>query len=160
MISLNGKYFTTFHQNNTNYSCLSFRHYLLYGPPNTPYHNGIYHGKLRFPPEYPFRPPSFYMITPNGRFETNTKICLSISDYHPNSWNPTWNMSTILTALLSFMTENRMTTGALHSTDSYKRMMARKTLSWNLKNPQFVELFPEVAEVSFCSIVNVIQLTF
>lgn len=87
------------------------------------------------------------MITPSGRFETNTKICLSISDYHPNSWNPTWNMSTILTALLSFMTENRMTTGAIHSTDSYKRMMARKTFAWNLKNPQFVELFPEVAEV-------------
>ena len=58
---------------------------------------------LRFPAEYPFRPPSIYMITPNGRFKPNTRLCLSISDFHPDTWNPSWSVSTILTGLLSFM---------------------------------------------------------
>lgn len=34
---------------------------------------GYYHGKLIFPREFPFRPPSIYMITPSGRFKCNTR---------------------------------------------------------------------------------------
>lgn len=56
-----------------------------------------------FPKEYPFKPPRIIMITPNGRFQTNTRLCLSISDFHPDTWNPAWSVSTILTGLLSFM---------------------------------------------------------
>ena len=29
--------------------------------------------QLVFPPEYPMKPPAIYMITPNGRFHTNTR---------------------------------------------------------------------------------------
>lgn len=79
------------------------RHYVVTGPETTPYEGGHYHGKLVFPKEFPFKPPSIYMITPNGRFKTNTRLCLSISDFHPDTWNPAWSVSTILTGLLSFM---------------------------------------------------------
>ena len=34
---------------------------------------GRYHGKVVFPNEYPFKPPSIYMLTPNGRFETGRR---------------------------------------------------------------------------------------
>lgn len=37
------------------------------------YSGGYYHGKLIFPREFPFKPPSIYMITPNGRFKCNTR---------------------------------------------------------------------------------------
>jgi ubiquitin-conjugating enzyme E2 J2 len=40
----------------------------------------VYHGKIKFPEEYPFKPPGISMITPNGRFATNKKICMSMSD--------------------------------------------------------------------------------
>ena len=53
--------------------------------------------RLIFPAEFPFKPPSIYMTTPSGRFKTNTRLCLSISDYHPDTWNPAWSVSTILT---------------------------------------------------------------
>lgn len=79
------------------------RHYVVCGPENTPYEGGYYHGKLVFPREFPFKPPSIYMITPSGRFKPNTRLCLSISDFHPDNWNPAWSVSTILTGLLSFM---------------------------------------------------------
>ncbi|VDO97447.1 unnamed protein product [Soboliphyme baturini] len=78
-------------------------HYVIEGPPNTPYDGGFYYGKLVFPSEYPFKPPSIYILTPNGRFHTNTRLCLSISDFHPDTWNPGWSVGTILTGLLSFM---------------------------------------------------------
>lgn len=79
------------------------RHYVVCGPESTPYEGGFYHGKLIFPKEFPFKPPAIYMTTPNGRFRTNTRLCLSISDFHPDTWNPAWSVSTILMALLSFM---------------------------------------------------------
>ena len=44
-------------------------HYLLEGPDDTPYAGGWYHGKLKFTPEYPFKPPGILMFTPSGRFE-------------------------------------------------------------------------------------------
>lgn len=84
-------------------------HYLIYGPPNSPYHNGLYHGKLVFPRDYPYRPPAIYIVTPNGRFKTNTKLCLSMSDFHPETWNPLWSVSSILQGLLSFMLEDTVT---------------------------------------------------
>ena len=58
------------------------------------------------------------MITPNGRFKTNQKLCLSISDFHPDTWNPAWSVSTILTGLLSFMLESTPTSGSTESSDA------------------------------------------
>ena len=53
-------------------------HYCVTGPEQSPYYGGIYHGKLVFPAEFPFKPPSIYIITPNGRFKCNTRLCLSM----------------------------------------------------------------------------------
>jgi len=53
-------------------------HYVVTGPEQSPYHGGLYHGKLVFPSEFPFKPPSIYMITPNGRFKVNSRLCLSM----------------------------------------------------------------------------------
>jgi len=50
-----------------------------------PYAGGQYHGKLIFPSDYPYKPPAIMMLTPNGRFNTNTRLCLSMSDFHPES---------------------------------------------------------------------------
>lgn len=41
-------------------------------------------------------------LAQSGRFETQTKICLSISSYHPEHWQPSWSMRTALTALIAF----------------------------------------------------------
>lgn len=118
-------------------------HYVVRGPENTPYEGGFYHGKLIFPGEFPFQPPSIYMTTPNGRFKVNTKLCLSISDFHPDTWNPAWSVSTILTGLLSFMIENSPTLGSITTTDYEKKHLAAQSLEYNLKDKIFCELFPE-----------------
>lgn len=84
------------------------------------------------------------MFTPNGRFKTNKRLCLSISDFHPDTWNPAWSISTILTGLLSFMLENTPTLGSIESTLREKQKYARDSLEFNLKNEIFCELFPDV----------------
>ncbi|XP_003403106.1 ubiquitin-conjugating enzyme E2 J2-like [Bombus affinis] len=121
-------------------------HYVVKGPEKTPYEGGFYHGKLIFPVEFPFQPPSIYMTTPNGRFKVNTRLCLSISDFHPDTWNPAWSVSTILTGLLSFMIENSPTMGSINTSDHEKKQFAAQSLEYNLKDKLFCELFPETVE--------------
>lgn len=143
---------------------------MVIGPEKTPYEGGFYHGKLIFPGEFPFQPPSIYMTTPNGRFKINTRLCLSISDFHPDTWNPAWSVSTILTGLLSFMVhslkyfdsviseryliivlrlqiEKSPTLGSINTTDYEKRQLAAQSLEYNLRDKMFCELFPETVEV-------------
>ncbi|KAL7728126.1 hypothetical protein ACLKA6_002262 [Drosophila palustris] len=119
-------------------------HYCVKGPEDSPYYGGYYHGTLLFPREFPFKPPSIYMLTPNGRFKINTRLCLSISDFHPDTWNPTWCVGTILTGLLSFMLESTPTLGSIESSNYDKQMLAQKSLAFNLRNTNFCELFPDI----------------
>jgi ubiquitin-conjugating enzyme E2 J2 len=106
-------------------------HYILTGPPETPYEGGQYWGTLMFPPDYPFAPPAIRMHTPSGRFQPSTRLCLSISDFHPKSFNPAWEVSTILTGLLSFMTGEEMTTGSVRASETERKLFARRTKWWN-----------------------------
>jgi ubiquitin-conjugating enzyme E2 J2 len=106
-------------------------HYIITGPPNTPYEGGQYWGTLVFPPDYPFAPPAIRMHTPSGRFQPSTRLCLSISDFHPKSFNPAWGINTILVGLLSFMTSEEMTTGSIRASDQERRVFAARSRWWN-----------------------------
>ncbi|TDH68915.1 hypothetical protein CCR75_004156 [Bremia lactucae] len=119
-------------------------HYVITGTTGSPYEGGFYHGKLKFPPEYPMKPPSVMMITPNGRFKTNQRLCLSMSDFHPETWNPMWSVSSILTGLYSFMLENQTTLGSISTTDGQKRKYAMASLETNCSNATFRKLFPDL----------------
>jgi len=84
-----------------------------------------------FPPNYPFAPPAIRMHTPSGRFQPSTRLCLSISDFHPRSFNPAWEVSTILIGLLSFMTSEEMTTGSVSATEAERKYHAARSRWWN-----------------------------
>ena len=122
-------------------------HYVIEGGKDTPYEGGWYHGIITFPKEYPFKPPSIEMLTPNGRFKTNTKLCLSMSDFHPETWNPLWSVANILTGLYSFMLEDGSTYGSIVTPTSQKVLAAKDSLSFNIHNKIFAELFPELVEL-------------
>lgn len=122
-------------------------HYVISGPPDTPYDGGQYHGTLTFPSDYPYKPPAIRMITPNGRFKENTRLCLSMSDYHPDTWNPGWSVATILNGLLSFMTGDESTTGSITTTQQEKKILAKKSMYYNTFNStRFKLVFPEIVE--------------
>jgi ubiquitin-conjugating enzyme E2 J1 len=77
-------------------------HCTLRGPAGTEFEGGLYHFRIVLPAEYPFRPPSLMMLTPNGRFELNTKICISFTNYHEEEWQPAWGVRTAIIGLQGF----------------------------------------------------------
>lgn len=89
-----------------------------------------------------------YMLTPNGRFATGTKLCLSMSDFHPETWNPLWSVSAVLTGLLSFMLGSEETVGSVQTSDAEKRRLARLSHVRNKKDRVFRELFRELLSES------------
>jgi len=121
-------------------------HYVFRGPKDTPFEGGIYHGKIVFPPSYPYAPPGIHIMTPNGCFDTSVKVCLTMSDYHPETWNPLWSVSSILTGLVSHMADPKATMLTVANSDETKRRYARASHKFNLRDPLFKELFPDWAE--------------
>jgi Ubiquitin-protein ligase len=121
-------------------------HYVIEGSKDTPYENGYYWGKLIFPKQYPLKPPSVIMLTPNGRFKTGRRLCLSMSDFHPESWNPMWSVSTIITGLISFMAESAPTLGSIESSIAEKKKLASHSLEFNVRDELFRKLFPELVQ--------------
>jgi ubiquitin-conjugating enzyme E2 J2 len=81
------------------------------------------------------------MLTPSGRFKPDYKICLSMSDFHPDSWNPAWSIATILTGLLSFMLEETETTGSIVTSLQNKQFLALQSMEWNRNRPIFRGIF-------------------
>jgi len=111
-------------------------HFAVFGPPRTAFERGIYHGRILLPPEYPFKPPAFVLLTANGRFETGTKICLSISQHHPKQWQPSWSIRAALTAIRAFFpTPPEGAVGSLDWSDDVRRELAEA--SWRAREPTF-----------------------
>lgn len=117
-------------------------HYVIYGLEG-PFFGGIYHGELVFPANYPMGPPSIRMFTPNGRFIQNHKICTSMSDFHPESWTPIWNVGTIITGLISFMQDNERSTGCEITTYNQKVYYAKSSMAFNMADPVFTRIFED-----------------
>lgn len=106
-------------------------HFTVRGPSDSPFENGYYHGRIILPTEYPMKPPSIILLTPNGRFETHKKICLSISGHHPETWQPSWSIRTALLAIIGFMpSRGKGAIGSLDFSDEERRSLARESESW------------------------------
>ncbi|CAE8689998.1 unnamed protein product, partial [Polarella glacialis] len=120
-------------------------HFVLHSlPSDSPYAGGCYHGKILFPPEYPHAPPGILMVTPSGRLEIGRRLCLSMTDFHPESWNPAWSVETILVGLLSFfVSDTEHGFGALSSSVEERQRLAAESWTTNAASPEFVALFPE-----------------
>ncbi|XP_052088371.1 ubiquitin-conjugating enzyme E2 J1-like [Mytilus californianus] len=110
-------------------------HFTIRGPENSDFDGGLYHGRIILPPDYPMKPPNVILLTPNGRFETNKKICLSISGHHPESWQPSWSIRTALLAIIGFMpTHGSGAIGSLDYPPEERKKLAKRTLDWKCEN--------------------------
>jgi ubiquitin-conjugating enzyme E2 J2 len=58
-------------------------HYVIEGAEGSPYVGGYYHGVVTFPREYPYKPPSIQMSTPNGRFQVCQQVFLVANTFNP-----------------------------------------------------------------------------
>jgi ubiquitin-conjugating enzyme E2 J1 len=91
----------------------------------------VYHGRILLPADYPFKPPHIVFLTPSGRFETGTKVCLSFSAHHPELWQPAWGIRLILEALISFLpTPADGALGSLDWTPAERKRLAKKSVGF------------------------------
>ena len=123
-------------------------HFVIHSLDDDRYRGGYYHGVIVFPSDYPYKPPSVKLNTPSGRFAINTKLCLSITDFHPESWNPLWSVSSILAAVVSFFVEDLSTYGSIRTSRGTKKSLAKKSLRHNVAtSPIFRTLFPDLVQI-------------
>jgi ubiquitin-protein ligase len=112
---------------------------------DTPYENGIYLGTVIINDGYPFKAPDFKFFTPNGRFEINKKICTSFSAFHNESYSSAWNILTMTSGLISFMTEEvseiNNGIGSIYTTTDERKRLANESIQWNHNNDVYNKYF-------------------
>lgn len=131
--------------------------YIIWNLDMDPYRGGYYMGYITCPDDYPAKAPKINLITHNGRFRVNEQqdgICLSISHYHPESWNPAWKVNQIVIGLQTFWQGGEYTYGSTEAHD-YPRDIPLKERSYGfainsrkqvLEHPKFKEIFTPYAE--------------
>ena len=83
-------------------------HFTIKGITGTQYEGGLYNGYFEVPFDYPMSPPNIYFLNQSGRYETNKKICMSITSYHKEEWSPAWSMRTMVEAIIAhFVVEDK-----------------------------------------------------
>lgn len=121
-------------------------YFIVYDLKETPFENGVYFGKILLDEQYPLKPPNFIFITPNGRFETNKKICTTFSAYHQETYTSTWNIMSMMEGMISFMTDIAPDTGigSIKTSDTERINLAKMSLNWNKQNEYFNKIFPDI----------------
>ena len=76
----------------------------IMGPTDSPFYGGVFFLDIRFPTDYPFKPPKLTFKTriyhPN--INSNGSICLDILK---DQWSPALTISKVLLSLLSLLTD-------------------------------------------------------
>lgn len=126
-------------------------HCTIRGPEGTDFEGGLYHFRINLPAEYPFRPPSIIMLTPSGRFELNTKICISFTNYHEELWQPAWGVRTAIIGLQGFFPlrgTDALGVGSLETSASERKRLAALSRDWRCPrcNRSNIENLPDVSE--------------
>lgn len=110
-------------------------YFLLRGASDSVYKGGYYIGKIVLPKDYPTNPGDFYMLTPSGRFNVNSKICLTNSGYHKESWTPMWNISNMVIGFVSvFLSDTTSGISHIQETPAERKAKAANSMQYNLAN--------------------------
>lgn len=113
------------------------------------YARGEYHGLLKIPKDYPMAPPRISFFTPSGRFEVGERICVSFSDYHPELWNPSWGIESVLVGLQSFFQEEcPEAIGSMMAPAETRRKFAVESHEFNMKDKMYQQLFGDQSKTT------------
>lgn len=107
-------------------------YFLIHGDSDTDYKNGCYMGVLYLPPDFPYSPPEVQMISPTGKFELRSPICMTNTAFYPLKWQPSWSLSNFMTGLISFLYSGDTGAGCLAKQEKTPiiRDFAGKSKGW------------------------------
>lgn len=77
---------------------------MIFGPADSPFQGGVFNLTIRFPSDYPFKPPIITFTTKIFHPNINAAggICLDILKQH---WSPALSISKVLLSILSLLTD-------------------------------------------------------
>ena len=123
-------------------------YFIIYDLKDTDYEYGVYLGIIILPEHYPFKAPDFKFLTKNGRFELNKKICTSFTGFHQEEYSPAWNISSLCSALISFMTDSDISSeskgiGQIICSKKERQIIAKESQIILKTHPIIIKYFKE-----------------
>ena len=80
-------------------------HGILIGPENSDYEHGLFHFRIKFPFEYPFKPHQFFFLTRICHPNVQTETGAACHDELLSSWSPKISISQILIKMHSLLAQ-------------------------------------------------------
>lgn len=102
----------------------------MLGPKDTVYEGGVYHGYFEIPFNYPLGPPNIYFMNPNGRYQINKKICMTITSYHKEQWSPAWSLRTMMMAMMAHFVVEDKGIGSIRPSDKDRKKIAKESINY------------------------------
>ena len=102
-IEMQDENFTSFIANPLNNDLMHWNAIII-GPQDTPYEKGFFHLDIKFPKEYPFKPPNITFINKIYHPNINYKgeICLDILN---KEWSPALTISKVILSICSLLSD-------------------------------------------------------
>ena len=101
---------------------------------NDEFKHGQYLVRIVLPPAFPYKPPQFFFMTPNGVYDIGVKVCVSIGEYHSQNYPSAQKVLGFVSNLVSGIIGWTDLGGGINilSTDvPTKRALARASAQYN-----------------------------
>jgi ubiquitin-conjugating enzyme E2 J1 len=105
------------------------------------FEGGEYLVRIETTPKFPYAPPWFYLMTPNGVYDIEKKVCIDIGGYHSQNFRAVLGVDGFAKQLVSGIIGGiDHGISILHTTSEQKKALAKLSKMYNEENhPEIVE---------------------
>jgi ubiquitin-conjugating enzyme E2 J1 len=99
------------------------------------FEGGEYIVRIETTPKFPYAPPWFYLMTPNGVYDIEKKVCIDIGGYHSQNYRAVLGIDGFAKQLVSGLIGGiDHGLSILHTTSKQKQSLAKLSVEYNLQN--------------------------
>ena len=119
--------------------------YFLIHNIDEPYKGGEYLFEMTAPTDFPFKPPAFTCLTPNGFYDIGGRICISVGEFHSENYRATLGMMGFAEQVMAGLIDAKNMGHGIRlivTTDNQKKNYAAASVEYNkTKYANIMKLF-------------------